>query len=189
MEKQLSHEESLEIITRMINGAKKNLARGGSFYFLLWGTVVALANFVIYYLLRFTQVANWYYVWLIAVPAVVVTIWYGRKTAYSATVRGPIDRLYGQIWIGVFVAMMITLVFMSYINYMINPLMLVYSGVGTFITAMLSRYRPLLIGSIVLWAGSIVCFLVDLPQQYLVAGVSIIAGYIIPGLMLRAEER
>ena len=44
-EQNISPEESLQIITGMIGKAKSNFARGGSFYFLLWGSVIALADF------------------------------------------------------------------------------------------------------------------------------------------------
>jgi len=139
MEKQLSHQESLQIITEMIGNAKRNLAKGGSFYFLLWGTVVALANFSIYYMVNFTGISNWYWVWLVTIPAVIITIIHARQKVSKAKITGPIDQLYGQTWIGIFIAMVITLVFMSEINYAVNPIMLIYSGIGTYITGRLSR--------------------------------------------------
>jgi len=179
----------LQLITEMIGNAKSNLAKGGSFYFLLWGIVGALANFTIYYMISFTDITNWYYVWLISLPAVVVTIFYGKRQAARAKVTGPIDHLYGQIWIGIFVAMVISLVFMAKINYAINPTMLIYSGIGTYITGMLSRYRPLVVGAIILWVCAVIIFLIPINYQFLMAGIGIIAGYVIPGLMLRKEER
>jgi hypothetical protein len=189
MEKQLSHQQSLEIITGMIDNAKKNLARGGSFYFLLWGVVVAVANFIIYFLINFTSINEWYYVWLITIPAIVVTIVYSKRQTAKATATGPIDHLYGQIWVGVFVAMVITLVFMAEINYAINPIMLIYAGIGTYITGKLSRFQPLVLGAFILWTSSIIMFLIPVNQQFMVAGIGIIAGYVIPGLMLRKQEK
>lgn len=189
MEKQPTHQESLEIITEMIQNAKSNLAKGGSFYFLLWGALVALANFIIYYLINFTNVSNWYYVWLITIPAIPITIIHGKRAAARAKVKGPFDHIYGQVWIGVFVAMIISLIFMAEINYAINPIMLIYSGIGTYISGMLCRYRPLVVGGVILWGCAIIAFLTPMAQQFLVAGVGIIAGYVIPGLMLRKEER
>ena len=185
----MTHQQSIEIITEMIGNAKKNLARGGSFYFLLWGMVVAAANFIIFYLINFTSVSQWYYVWFITIPAILATILYSRKQAMMASVKGPIDHLYGQIWIGVFIAMVITLVFMKEINYAINPIMLIYSGIGTYITGKLSRFQPLTVGAVVLWISSIILFLIPVHQQFLVAGIGILAGYVIPGLMLRKQER
>lgn len=185
----MTHQQSIELITQMIGNAKKNLARGGSFYFLLWGAVVAAANFIIYYLINFTDVTNWYYVWLITIPAIPATIIYARRKATKATVKGPIDHLYGQIWIGVFIAMVITLVFMAEINYAINPIMLIYSGIGTYITGRLSRFQPLVIGAFILWVSAIGVFLTPVNHQFLVAGFGIIAGYVVPGLMLRNQEQ
>lgn len=189
MEKQLSHQESLQIITEMIGNAKRNLAKGGSFYFLLWGIVVALANFIIYYMISFTSTNKWYWVWLITVPAVIITIVYARQKALRTKITGPIDHLYGQIWIGIFIAMVITLVFMSEINYAVNPIMLIYSGIGTYITGRLSRFQPLIVGSVVLWLCAIAVFLTPLNYQFLIAGFGFVAGYVIPGLMLRKTEQ
>ena len=189
MEKQLTHEESLHIITEMIGNAKRNLAKGGSFYFLLWGAVVALANFIIYYLINFTDSSNWYLVWFITAPAIPITIIYAKRRSNKTQITGPIDHLYAQIWIGIFVGMVITLVFMAEINYAVNPIFLIYSGIGTYLTGRLSRYMPLIVGSLALWIGAIITFMVPIEQQFMIAGIAIISGYIVPGIMLRKHER
>lgn len=189
MEKQLSHEEGFRIITEMIGNAKRNLAKDGSFYFLLWGTTVALANFIIYYLINFTDSSRWYMVWLITLPAIPITIIHAKRQSSQSKIYGPIDDLYSQIWIGIFVAMVITLVFMEEINYALNPIFLVYSGIGTYITGRLSRYLPLILGSVALWVGAIITFMVSVEVQFIVAGITIITGYVVPGLMLRRHEK
>ena len=189
MEKQLTHEQSLQIITEMIGNAKQNLAKGGSFYFLLWGMVVAIADFAIHYLINYTEVKQWYWIWLITIPAVILTIVHARSSASRAVITGPIDRLYGQIWIGVFIAMVITVVFMAEINYAVNPIMLIYSGIGTYITGRLSRFQPLIAGAVILWGCAIVVFLIPVSYQFLMSGLGFIGGYVIPGLMLRKHEK
>ncbi len=189
MEKNLSHQESLQIITDMIGNAKRNLAKGGSFYFLLWGVVAALANFGIYYLINFTATDDPYWVWVITFPAAIISVIHSKRISAKATVTGPIDRLYSQVWIGVFIAMAITLVFMKQINYAVNPVILIYSGIGTYITGWLSRYKPMIIGAVLLWVSAILVFLTPFHLQYLVTGMGFIAGYVIPGMMLRKAEQ
>jgi hypothetical protein len=54
---------------------------------------------------------------------------------------------------------------------------------------MLHRYRPIVLGGIVLWICAIISFMLPMAEQYLVGGFGILAGYVIPGLILRNEEK
>ena len=76
-EKELSKEESLQLITEMIGQAKRNFAKGGSFYFLLWGFVVMTANLG-HYILTAIEFEHPYYVWSLTIPAAIISMVYGQ---------------------------------------------------------------------------------------------------------------
>ncbi|CAN0604135.1 unnamed protein product, partial [Ectocarpus sp. 12 AP-2014] len=61
-EKTMTHQESLELITKMIQITKVNI-KGGSFYFLLWGWVVVLANLGQYLIGELTSYPHPYIIW------------------------------------------------------------------------------------------------------------------------------
>ena len=66
-------EQSLDVITSMINQAKGNMQRS-SFYFLLWGWTTVIANLGVYILIKFTSVANPSLMFGLTIPAAIIAI-------------------------------------------------------------------------------------------------------------------
>ena len=71
-------EESLKIITQMINKTKVNI-REGSFYFLLWGWLIMLILLGIFFLEKFTRVIHTEWLWLLIIIGVICSGIYGIK--------------------------------------------------------------------------------------------------------------
>lgn len=188
-EKTISPEEGLEIITGMIRTAKSNFAKGGSFYFLLWGGIIGAANFGHFILGALVGYRHPYIVWLLVIPAVIITIIYSINKKRSAPVKSSFDRIYGQLWWTIFVSIMLVLIFMAKLSYNTTPVILLFSAIGTYITGQILRFKPLIIGGISLAAMAVVAFMLDVQYQFLVAGVAMLVGYIIPGIMLKREEQ
>ena len=187
--KELTKDESLALITDMIGQAKRNVARGGSFYFLLWGWVVMLANIGHYLIAKYDWYDYPYIVWILTIPATIASIVYGARKSSKAAVKSHLDRLYGMIWLAVFVGVMITIFFMDEVNYNLNAIILTFAGMGTFISGVALRFNPLVMGAIALWAASIVAYNLNPLDQYPVAAVGILAGYLVPGYLLRKAEK
>lgn len=187
--KELTGKESLELITSMINQAKSNYQKGGSFYFLLWGWVVMIANFTHYYLDAFTDYQYPYIVWIVTIPAGIISGIYGSRQSKRAQVKSHLDSLYGHVWLAVGVGILTVLVFMNKLEFNHNAVIMLFSGIGTYISGQLLRFKPLMLGGLVLAITSIVCFNVSITDQYLVGGVGIFAGYLIPGYLLKSKEK
>lgn len=188
-DQQISPEESLKIITGMIGKAKSNFASGGSFYFLLWGSIIALANFGHFGLMRFTDYSHPYVVWLLVIPAVIITIIYAIREGNKRTVApSSFDRIYGKLWWAIFVCILMLLAFMSNLNYQTTPVILLFSAVGTYVTGEVLRFRPLIFGGFALAVCAAVAFMVPIDFQYLIAGIAVCVGYIIPGYLLKKGE-
>ena len=185
--RELTNEESLSLITDMIGQAKRNIARGGSFYFLLWGWVVMSANLGHYFISTYALYKHPYIVWVLTIPAAVASIVHGSVKRRRAPVKGHLDRLYGLIWMSVFIGVMIIL-FFTKVDQNLNAIILTFAGIGTFISGCALRFNPLILGGIALWLASIVAFQVNPIDQYLVGAVGILAGYLIPGYLLKRAE-
>lgn len=190
MDKQtISPEESLQIITGMIGKAKSNFAHGGSFYFLLWGSVIALADFGHFVLMKFTDYSYPHIVWLSVIPAVIITILYSiRKGKRRTAMPSSFDRIYGKLWWAIFICILIVLAFMSNLNYQTTPVILLFSAVGTYVTGEVLRFRPLILGGLGLALCAVVAFSVPVEYQFLIAGIGMCLGYIVPGFMLKKGE-
>ncbi|MEQ8474287.1 MAG: hypothetical protein RIC35_24035 [Marinoscillum sp.] len=188
-EKELTGQESLDLIREMIQQAKSNYQKGGSFHFLLWGWVVMFANFTHYYLEAFTSYEMPYIVWVVTFPAGIISAVYGARRKRKAMVTSHLDRMYGQVWVIVGVGVIVTLTFMPKLSYNHNAVILLFAAVGTYISGQLLRFRPLVFGGLALIAASIIAFSVSVTDQYLVGGIGIFAGYLIPGYILKSKEK
>ncbi len=187
-EKELSKDESLQLISDMITQAKRNLARGGSFYFLLWGWVVMLANLGHYFIYKYELYPYPFIVWSLTIPALIASMVHGARSSKRAQVKSHLDRIYGLVWLGVMICIVITLVFMSKVNYNVNAIILCFAALGTFISGCMLRFNPLVMGGAALWVASIIAFNVTPNDQYLVGAIGILAGYLIPGYLLKKVE-
>lgn len=185
-DKNLSAQESLETISEMIRQAKGTILRN-SFYFLLWGWVVALANLGVFALLQ-AGYPRPYLVWLITIPAALISIYYGYQ---SERTRGH-TLILGQIILWIWVSFSITLLclifFGAEINYQLNPLILLISAMPTLVSGVAMRFRPLVLGGILFWIAGIICFLVPMEYQNLISAAAVVTGYLIPGHQLKSRQ-
>ena len=186
MEKSFSSKESLALITEMIGKAKKEAGGDGGFQLLLWGWVVALCNFGHYSLEKIGNDTP-YMVWLAIIPAVVVSIWHSIRRRNHARIKTHLDEVLGQLWLVIFVGMVIVLSFMSVLDFNQNPIILILAGIGILTTGALIKDNSLKIGGVVLFLGAIVGLLLPVPEQYLVAGIAMVAGYLIPGYIIKKK--
>lgn len=189
MKNELTHTESLNIINEMISQAKNNFDKSGSFYFLLWGWVVMLANLGHYMMAKFTTFEHPYIFWLLTIPAAIFSMIYGIRKRNNAVVQTHISSLYGEVWIGVGVCIFLSLVFMSQINFNHGAVIMMLAGIGTYMSGRMLKFMPLVIGAIALWVSAVICFNLPEIDQYLVSSIGILAGYIIPGYLLKSAEQ
>ena len=186
--KELTKDESFALITDMIGQAKRNVAKGGSFHFLLWGWVVMLANIGHYLITIYDWYDHPYIVWVLTIPAAIASIIYGARKNSQAGAKSHLDRLYGMIWLAVFIGVMIT-IFMGQTNENMNAVILTFAGIGTFISGVALRFNPLIMGAIALWIASLVAYNFSPIDQYPIAAIGILAGYLVPGYLLRKVEK
>ena len=189
METELSNEERLKFISDMIVQAKKNFAGGGSFHFLLWGWVISLANLGHYVLDVFELYEMPYIVWLVTIPAAILSTWYGITKSKKAQVTSHLDKVYSSLWISISVMVVICLLFMVKINFNHNPFILLFTGLGTFISGILMRYRPIMFGGVILWTGAVMGLFSPVTDQQLIAGIVVILGHLVPGYLLKKAEK
>lgn len=188
MEKELSSSESLAIITDMIAKAKKEAAGDGSFHFLLWGWVISICSFG-HYALEKAGFDHPYYVWVLVLPAVFVSFFWGIRKNSKARIKTHIVQVLNQLWIAVFIAIVVVLGFMPVLGFNHNPVILLLAAVGMFATGNLIRVSMVKFGALVLAIAAVVAFLVPVSDQYLVAGIAMILGYLVPGYYLKKTYR
>jgi hypothetical protein len=179
----LSANQSLDIITGMIEKARGNVQQN-RLHFILWGLVIAAANLGMFALLQ-VDYPRPYLVWLITIPAWIVSMFYGIKQGQKARVVTHIDRTTMWLWISFGISVFILVFFGYTIKWNLNPVILLISAIPTLVSGIVIRFRPLVLGGVSLWFFGIICFLVDYEYQFLIGAVAVLVGYLVPGVMLK----
>lgn len=187
-EQNLTSEQRIAIIEQMIHTAKGNIS-DGSFHFLLWGWVVALANLGHYLAVVYTNYSHPELIWIICIPAAIISGIYGYKQGEKAIVSTYTDRISKWLWVGLFPCIIIIIFFGSKINFMINPIIMLFTGYVTFQSGIIIKFKPLVIGGIIFCIASIIGFLIPNENQALVSAVAVILGYLVPGYQLKSKHK
>jgi hypothetical protein len=186
-EKIMTGEESLRIISEMINRTKVNI-RQGSFHLLFWGWLIVGCSLSEYLLFKFTGFATPWYVWFLVIPGVFVSMFYGFKTGRKARVHTYAEMLYMWTWLGFLIAAVILFIILSENLETVAPFILLLAGFPTFMSGFIIRFRPLIIGGITFWILTPLAKFAGPDIAMLTMPVAIIIGYLIPGYMLKRKE-
>lgn len=183
---ELTANQSLEIISRMIREAKSRV-QANSFYYLLWGWVVLLADLGMFTLNAIGYPRPWL-VWLITIPAWIISIVWGVRKRRSATTATHFERVSTALWISLGVVIFTLVIFGSQINYQLGPIILIISAIPTFTSGVILSFRPLVFGGVFFWIAGIVSFLLPREYQPLVSAVAIACCYLVPGYILKSKR-
>ncbi|MBN2863113.1 MAG: hypothetical protein JXN62_08135 [Bacteroidales bacterium] len=185
-EKIMSGEESLKIITEMINRTKINI-RQGSFHLLFWGWLIFVCSLSEYLLWKFTDFASPWYIWFFVIPGVFVSLIYGFTTGRKQKIHTYADKLYMWTWLG-FMAASVVLFIIVYRNIgLFAPLILALAGMPTFISGFIIKFRPLIIGGITFWVLALIAHFGGPSVAPLAVPVAMITGYLAPGYLLKKK--
>ncbi|HLF33810.1 MAG TPA: hypothetical protein VI583_06220 [Cyclobacteriaceae bacterium] len=190
-------EQSLELIGKFILNYRKNL-KGNSFYFLLWGWLIALASIshfmILSYLLRqeaFDKIGLFSAVNWIIFPFVglIITIVRARKPSVKKESRSHIDNFITTLWQFTALAIIITLFLCLKINHVfVTPFILTIVALSTMVTGFTINFRPLIFGGIIFFLFAVISSFFNDEYQLLINALAIALGYLVPGYMLRASK-
>jgi hypothetical protein len=187
-DKPLSPLESLEVITNAIRKTKDNFKENSS-YFMLWGWLIAIASLSFFVLHQYTAFKYYFLPFPVLVaPGIVITLtWYFKKRSVSQTETYS-DYFFSRLWLVLGMGF-IAVVFVS-VSQKIPPFLytLVIAAIGTLASGLAVKFKPLIIGGVLFFAAAIVG--VYLPDAYkpLLTGAAIVAGYLVPGYLLKSAK-
>ncbi len=183
-EKLMTGEESLKIITDMINKTKTNI-RQSSFHLLLWGWLIFFCSLSDYLLWKFTEFASPWYVWYFVIPGVIVSLAYGFIKGRKERAWTYATMLYVWCWIG----FMFSALFLFIIEWRsmqsIAPLILTLAAMPTLFSGCILKFRPLIIGAATFLILALVAHFGGPEIAPLAVPVAMLTGYLIPGYMLK----
>lgn len=190
-DKNFTPEQSLQLIQQMIVEAKKELSDNG-FLYLLWGWLVFISAAGNYMMLQM-NITNAFITWPILMPlGGIISMIYGisQRKKNKRQAKTIIDHVMSYVWMAFGVCLLVTLLISSKIGWeTAYPFIMLLYGIGTFISGGVMKFKPLIIGGIVCWAGGALAFFVDFEFQLLILIVVIVVAYIIPGHILKSQYK
>ncbi|MGI8581996.1 MAG: hypothetical protein ACR2KX_07365 [Chitinophagaceae bacterium] len=187
-EKQMTEAESLSIISGMINRAKNRFSETGTLY-LLWGWVILVCCLAQFISLKYFNYQKGYQVWFLTWLAVIYQFIYLAKRKKREKVKTYTDEIIGFVWLTFMVCgfIMVFILNKQKEYESINPLILVLYGMPTFLSGIILKFKPLLIGGIICWLLAFFSPFINYEYQLLLLACAVIAAWIIPGYLLRAK--
>jgi hypothetical protein len=183
-EKLMTGEESLRIISEMINKTKVNM-RQSSFHLLFWGWLIFACSLSEYILWKFTDFTHPYYIWFFVIPGAFVSMIYGFVNGRKEKVHTYADGLYMWTWIGFLIASIVLFIVRSKEMENFALYMLILAGFPTFMSGIIIKFRPLIAGGICFWVIAIIVNFGGPAIAPLGMPVAVLAGYLIPGYLLK----
>lgn len=189
-DQQLSNEKSLEIIHQMINQAKSNITDNGLSW-LLWGTMLFLTCIATYIFIDM-DARHIFLGWNVFGGITIVLLSYDIFRPKQKKARTYVDDLMQMVDIAFVVCMFVIIISM---NVAVGPnagfaFMLMIFAFLMLVKGGAIKSGSLKVGAIVNWAGAIAILInEEFKYDMLIMAGAVLIGYIIPGLILRAEYR
>jgi len=186
-EKPLTEQESLALITSMINKAKNDYHDTGVSA-LLWGSSVTICGIVSFIGAVYNK-PQLFYIWYLTAVAVVVQVFIAIRESRRRKIKSYNDSGMNGIWISYGISIFLFSYYSNYFNLPHeNVLFLIAYGIPTFATGISRSFKPMIIGGIACWVLAIAAIYTKHEAYTLL--YSVIAAqlaWFIPGVILRRK--
>lgn len=183
----MNPQESLRLIDETIREAKRSFLRI-HFYFLVWGLLFALAGVLSFTLMQAGSPWHWVGWPAAGIIGGITAGVHGARAGRAQGVVTAMDRLHQWLWTCYTITLLLAIVGSFMVRTDPNPWVMLLSGLPTFVTGAMMRFRPLMVGGLVFWLLGILAFYAGAPFSSLLFGVAMVLGYVVPGLMLKKQE-
>lgn len=178
-----SPQESLNLITEVIAKTRDSI-KDQSFCYLLWGWLISTASILFFVLQQYTRFTLFFLPFpILGAIGIFTTVLYFRKR--MNTTETYLSYFLNRMWIVLGVGF-ISVVFINVVHqHTPFTYTLLIAAIGTFVSGLIIRFRPLVAGGATLFAAAIISTYIPGEYVVLLHGVAIIIGYLIPGYMLK----
>lgn len=183
-EKLMTGEESLKVITLMINKTRVNVTQS-SFHLLFWGWLIFACSLSEFLLWRFTDYTNAWYVWFFVIPGGFVSMIYGFTKGRKASVHTYAEGIYVWVWMAFLIASVVLFIVHSSQMESISKYILLVAAMPTFISGIVLKFKPLIWGGVSMWVLALAAHFGGDIISGLAVPAAMITGYLIPGYILR----
>jgi len=213
--KELSQEESLKLITEMIQKAKSSQFNENGTSAILWGSVVGFCGLTSF-AQRYWHFSIGFDVWLLALFAIVPQIFIGVTEGRKRIVKTDIEKGLDAVWLVYGISIFALVAYLNIIpsatesilkaeniellqkntltniiekrapiTYSFSSLMMIIYAFPTLVTGLIKQFKPMIFGAIFCYACFIISLYTTATYDNLMTGLVGIGNWLIPGLILR----
>jgi hypothetical protein len=185
-EKQLTEQESLQLIGRMIYQAKNYYYESG-LGGLLYGFTVLMCS-VLAYLRDTKTIAFPFQPFYLLIPVFFAQAWLQWKEERKKKAKTFTDEAIDYVWMGFFLSVLAAwcAAFAGW-HYGIISVVLCLLAVASFITGSLAKFRYHVAAAFACWALAIASFFMQDARVYLLLALAAVLVWVIPGFILNAH--
>ncbi|HEV2480485.1 MAG TPA: hypothetical protein VGS79_12500 [Puia sp.] len=186
LENEMKPSESLQLIMQVIGKTKENIKEHG-YLFLLWGWLIASASILFFLLHTYTTFKLYFLPFpvLATIGIILTLVYYGRRSRSAETYLGYYLK---KLWL----VLGVSFILVVFINVVKGNLPFTYTmligGIGTLVSGLVLRFRPLTIGGVIFLAFTVASIFIAAGYASLLQGFAVIAGYLIPGYLLKYSK-
>lgn len=187
--KEMTAQESLGLISDMLNNNRKSILRTSAKYFTMWGILTAITSLIVYYLWHLTGNPVWNFLWFVLPIVGYIIAWVFSKKD-EAVPQNVISKLLGSVWLVFGVFMVALCVVMAFIAPMyIALLVILLLGFADCISGVLLKNWPIIIGGFIFGVGGVISLILingDAEELvFLVGGIILI----LTGLIINRQYK
>lgn len=185
-----NEQDSLKLISQMINTARGNLKKGAGKYFILWGYVIFIPSILVFvsYMTKFGlggKIAN--NLWFIAyVLGAILTVYFIFKDRKKEIVKTYTDSIIGSIWIGFGISVFVLMIVFMYMQkgaYTYPSILFLYTY-ALFISSKVYKLKMMYLSVLVCALCTLSFIFIPFPYYPLSMAIAMLCGNIIPGHLL-----
>jgi hypothetical protein len=191
MEKELTPQESLDIIKSMVVSGRKRIKDDGSIY-MLWGVSVTLAALFEYVWIHLHGFDSAHYAgWMVLMPlSGIATGILVARMKKEAKVHTHFDEAMSYLWpaVGAMLIVVLLLAGLGKLSWtMAYPIVIGLYGTATFVSGGLLNFKLMQVGASLCWLLALWSAFVGFEQQLLLLVAAIWVSYMIPGILLNRK--
>lgn len=190
-ERNISEKESIELIARMIKNTQHRMEQGAGTPMLIWAFATIIATIAVWISIRLTHNYSCHYLWFL-IP-VLGTIGMLLRKKKNTFIRTHIDQTVFQVWLvlgGTGLAISCLSIFRLLWNFPILFVIILFMGMATVLTGLITKYKPMVIGGI---SGMVIGFVQHLVRNedlyFLLFALSFVVMMVIPGFILNYRAK
>jgi hypothetical protein len=177
------------VITDAIGRTRDNF-KENSFYFMVWGWLIAIASFAFFGLHQYTDFKLYFILFPILVTVgIVVSVKHYRKQRSAVPTESYSSYFLSRLWMVLGISYSVV-VFIN-VSQGLTPFTynLIIAGIGTLVSGLVMQFKPMIAGGVLFLIAAVASIFIPEDYKALLHGAAVITGYLIPGSLLKGSDK